>query len=253
MTDFAILTDHPDYEEIISQVALGKDPKDIAQWLKVKYSNKEQKHLHISIKTIQNFIEKHADLNQRLKEDVTAVSVHQSQTNNHRIAASLMNNKTYMERLQLLADAKVDHKKMITELILMCQARMEQVFDKIQENPTGFKADYVLLKYFEVLFQAMEKFDKIVNQTPDQVIQINVQNQIADQFVPIYTEAIRETLAHIDAESALLFIEIFTEKFAALQYKGPPPPTEPDLKSLRELSLPFTVKDKSENSSLPTG
>lgn len=244
--DFSLLTDHPDYEEIVSKIATGTDTKIIAQWLKVKYPDKDQRHLQLSIKLIQEFVDKHADLDAHLKRDVLAVKTGDTSLVDYKIAASLMNNKTYMERLQQLADTKIDIKKLITELVLMCKERMMQVFDKIQENPTNTKADYVLLKYFETLFIATEKFDKIVNESPDQVIQVNIQNQVADQLVGIFQEAIRETLTHIDAESALLFMEIFTEKFNTLKLPKQITPTpeiyEAEAKLLREVVVPQLEK-----------
>ena len=152
-----------------------------------------------------------------------------------------------MERLEKLADTKVDIKQMITELVLTCKARMEQVFDKIQENPTNIKGDYVLLKYFETLFIAMEKFDKIVNNAPDQVIQVNIQNQIAEQYVTIFQETIREVLTGIDAESALLFIEIYTEKLMSVKMPKQASPATPEkyeaeAKLLREVIIPQLEK-----------
>jgi hypothetical protein len=241
--DFSLVTDHPDYEEIVSKIAIGQSPKDIINWLKIKYTDKDQKHLQLNQKLLQEFIDKHADLDAHLKRDVLAVKNNDTSISDYKIAASLMNNKTYMERLQQLADTKIDIKKMITELVLMCRARMEQVFDRIQENPTNMKGDYVLLKYFETLFIAMEKFDKIVNEAPDQVIQVNIQNQIAEQHVAIFQEAIRETLSYIDPESALLFMEIFTQKLSGI--KMPKPPTEltpekyeAEAKLLREVVIP---------------
>lgn len=247
--DFSLITDHPDYEEIVSKIATGDDPKVIAQWLKIKYSNKDQKHLQLSQKLIQEFVDKHADLDAHLKRDVLAVKTGDVSLSEYKIAESLMNNKTYMERLQQLADTKIDIKKMIAELVFMCRERMVQVFDRIQENPTNTKGDYVLLKYFETLFNATEKFDKIVNESPDQVIQVNVQNQITDQTVALFQEAIRETLTHIDAESALLFMEIFTEKLNALKLPKQTSPTpetyEAEAKLLREVILPSIEKDES--------
>lgn len=242
MTDFSLVTDHPDYEEIVSKIATGTNPKDIIQWLRIKYSDKEQKHLQLNSKLLQEFIDKHVDLDAHLKRDVLAVKTGDNSLSEYKIAASLVNNKTYMERLQQLADTKVDIKKMITELVLMCRARMEQVFDRIQENPSTVKTDYVLIKYFETLFIAMEKFDKIVNNSPDQIIQVNIQNQISEQLITVFQEAIRETLTHIDAESALLFVEIITDKMTSLklpkQMIQTPETYDMEAKILKEMVIP---------------
>lgn len=246
--DFSLVTDHPDYEEIVSQIVTGADPKNIAQWLKIKYPDKNQKHLHLNVKLLQDFIDKHADLDTHLKKDLLAVKMGEAAPSDYKIAASLANNKTYMERLQQLADSKLDVKKMVTDLVLMCTARMEQVFDKIQENPTNMRADYVLLKYFETLFMATEKLNKIVNEVPDQTIQINIHNQVAEPIISMFQEAIRETLTHIDPEAASLFMEVFTEKL--LKFKAPkmqpslntPEKYEAEAQLLREVIIPELTK-----------
>lgn len=216
--DFSQIVDHPDHDEIISKIVTGVSPKDINQWLKVKYSNKDQKHLQLSVKLIQEFIDKHGDLEAQLKRDMLAVKTGDASLSEYKVSQSLLNNKTYQERLIELADAEIDLKKMVAELVHTCRARMIQVFDKIQQNPASLgKADYMLLKYFEVLFLAMEKFDKIVNNAPDQIIQHNVTMQAMEQHTAIFQEAIRETLAEIDSEAALLFMEIFAQKLHSLK------------------------------------
>lgn len=218
MSDFAPITDHPDFEEIVDKLIRGIGIKDISQWLKIKYPNKDQKHLQLSVKSIQDFSNKHVDLESALKRDILATKANPSEIlEDRKIAKSLLNQKSYQDRLLELAESDVDLKKMVKELVLTCKARMEQVFDKIQENPTTFKGDYILLKYFEVLFMAMEKFDKIVNNAPDQIIQHNVTVHAMEQHTAVFVESIRQTLSQIDPESALLFIEVFTENLAKLK------------------------------------
>lgn len=245
--DFSTIVDHPDYTEIVSKIVSGVGPKDISQWLKIKYPNKDQKHLQLSIKSIQEFTDKHLDLEDQLRKDIATIS--NDGLSEKKISASLLNNKTYQERLVEIATTEVDLKRLITELVMTCKARMEQVFDKLQENPSGVgKGDYVLLKYFEVLFVAMEKFDKIVNNAPDQIIQHNVTIQAVEQQTAILQEAIRETLAHIDSEAAILFIEILTQKLNALQMPESEMLTQQDrtkeVKLLQEMVIPIVEQNE---------
>ncbi len=214
--DLSQITEHPDYDEIVAKVVTGIGAKDISQWLKIKYSDKEQKHLCLSIKSIQEFINKHVDLQATLQRDLLAVKNNDSLTDK-KIALSLANNKSYQDRLVELAGTEIDVKKLIKELVYTCNARMEQVFDKIQENPTNTKADYVLLKYFEVLFTAVERLDKIVNNAPDQIIQHNITIQAVEQHTAVIQEAVRETLAQMDPESSMFFIETLARKLSKLK------------------------------------
>lgn len=204
--DFSLITDHPDFKDIIDKIMVGESPKDICNWLKVKYPDKDQKHLQISAKSLQDFIDKHDNVVSLVKRDIAMVKVGDEQ----KVSASLLSNKTYRERILELAkkdiDKELDIKKTVAELVLICRDRMEQVFDKIQENPTNTKADYVLLKYFETLFLALEKFDKISN-GPEQVIHQNFTIQILEQHSATIVDTIRETLAEVDPDVSLLFME----------------------------------------------
>lgn len=241
--DFSNILSHPDHEEIVSRLVIGDSAKDIAQWLKIKYPEKEQKHLNLSSKSLQEYADKHIDLMGQIRKDIAAVKEDSTDPKIQKaISQSIINNKTYRERVMEYVNTEVDIKKMITELVLMCRDRMEQVFDRIQENPTNMKGDYVLVKYFETLFVALEKFDKIVNNAPDQIIQHNVTVQAIDQHVALLQEAIRRTLAKMDVDASMVFMDDLTEELRKLSPPAIKTPTiesrEADAQLLREMSIP---------------
>ena len=62
----------------------------------------------------------------------------------------------------------------MVDTIHIVKARLEQIYDKVQQNPENTKPDYVLIKYIELLNQTAEKYDRIVNNAPDQIIQHNI-------------------------------------------------------------------------------
>src|SRR5690606_28394404 len=110
-----------------------------------------------------------------------------------------------------------DITKMMVELHTLIQARIEQFFDRIQENPSILKNDYALIKYFELMLNYVEKYDKIVNKSPDQIVQHNITVQVLDKYVAVLQNCIRDTLSKIDAEAAFLFMEVFTEELSKLE------------------------------------
>lgn len=222
MPDFSVITDHPDYQEIVSKIVIGVSTKDISNWLKVKYPDAEQKHLQLSQKILQDFSDKHVDLEATLRRDVLAIKA--NETTDLKIANSLLNNKTYRERITQLADEKIDIKRKLQEMVIIGMERMEQVFDRIQENPTNMKQDYVLLKWFEQMVNLYEKVDKIVNNAPDQVIQHNITIQTVEQHTAVLQEAVRKTLLHMDPEMASLFIDLLNKELSMLKA---PQPEEP--------------------------
>lgn len=215
------IVDHPDYETIVSKIVTGIPPKDINHWLRLKYPNKEQKHLQVSVRLLQEFVNKHANLMGDLRQEIVAIK--HGEKIDKKLAASLLNNKDVRTRLAEDLQIEVDIKKTIKELIQIAYVRMEQVFDTIQQNPTNFKGDYVLVKYFDSLFKACEQFDKIVNNAPDQIIQHNYTVQVMEQNVAIFQEAVRSTLAQMDTEASLQFVEILNKELDKLKPPAPEP------------------------------
>jgi hypothetical protein len=216
VADFSKLLAHPDKDEIISKIITGQVPKNIADWLKLKYPGKDQGHLRLPMALLKEFVDKGAlDMAAQFQADLNGV------VSGKEMSASLKNNKTYQERLVELADKEIDIKTMITETLLMIRARAEQVFDIIQENPRSWKPDYVMIKYFEILFNSIEKCDKIINNKPDQVVQHNITMQVMESNIAIFQEAIRETAAEIDPEIAFIFIDKLTAKMKSLQEPAP--------------------------------
>ena len=218
--DFSSILSHPDHQEIISRLVVGGNPKEVSQWLKIKYSDKDQKHLHLSSKLLQDYIDSHVDVANQFKQDQQALTAPQPSSLSHKekkMSAALLNNKAYQDRLIEYADRQIDVKKIIQNMVFIITDRVEQVFDAIQQNPSSAKADYPLIKWFEVLLNAVEKCDKIVNQAPDQIIQHNITVQQVDRHVFVIQEALRRTLSQVDPEAAAYFMEIMNKEMANIK------------------------------------
>jgi hypothetical protein len=233
-TDFGKILSHPEAESIISKLVSGISPKDIAEYLKIKYQDKDQQHLRLSAAVLKEFIDSNLDLYQTLNNDIKAVK--NGTLDTKKISAALKNNKTYQERLIDMADDEIDIKKMMRSVYIMLSSRMEQVFDKVQSNPENLKPDYALIKYFETMLNYVDKFDKIVLRNPDQVVQHNVTVQVMDQYVAVMQDAIRETLAEIDPDAAFLFLEKFNTKLSGLQLPESLQPVKPQTQEQRYIS-----------------
>lgn len=212
--NFDKLIDHPKATEVISKLVSGIKPRDIAEWLKLEYPNKDQSHLRLSSSYLNDFLSQNLDLYATLKKDIGAVK---SGEPDKKISASLKNNKTYQDRLAEMAGTEIDIKKLMINTGIVIETRLEQFYDKIQQNPENTKQDYALIKYFELLLNFAERYNKIINQAPDQIIQHNVTVQVMDQYVAVLQDCIRSTLAEIDPDAAFLFMEKFNEKLPKLQ------------------------------------
>jgi len=241
--DFSKLLSHPDSEEIIAKLTTGTSVKDITDWLKIKYGKEEQSHLRLPSTLLKQFLDSNLDLYSTMRMDLAKIK---SGTIDRQISPALKNNKTYQERMIEIADEEVNINKTLSDLIKIIKIRSEQVFDKIQENPSNTKQDYALIKWLELLKSVTTDLDKIVNNRPDQVIQHNVTVQTIEQHTAIFQEAVRETLAEMDPDVAFLFIERMNVKMAALK----PPEAEVVLsqeKRLKEAQLLGMAVNKLED------
>lgn len=219
VADFSKILEHPDYEEIISKLTNGIKPKDVSDWLKLKYPQKDQSHLRLGYSLLGEFLEGHLDLYNQIKGDIIAAK--NEQKIEKKVAASLKNTKTYEERVLEMATeigkGEIDINRYFGETVVIARARIQQFFDKMQENPSNSKPDYALIKWVETFGNLCEKYAKVVRQDPDQVVQHNVTVQVMDQYVAVMQDAIRETLAEIDPEASSLFMERISKRLASLK------------------------------------
>ncbi len=221
-TDYSNIVDHPDRDEIISKLLTGTTPKDISNWLKLKYP--KEKHLHITIKLLKEFSNsQYTDYYSQYKKDLATTK--QGGKLNKNLASAVHNNKTYQERINEVAAKGVeelDVAEMMKNSLIAMTERAIQVFDRIQENPRVTKHDYALIKWFDLVFNALEKYDRKVNEAPDQIIQHNITMQVMDESLIIIQDTIREVLSEMDPELALEVTEKLTNRLAKLK-----PPAEP--------------------------
>ena len=232
MANFKKILDHPEKQKVIDKLVSGDTPKDVAQYLKLKFHGKDEAHLRLSANLLKEFQEQHLDqtgfINKIAKADGDGKLDKQ-------IAQSLVESKEWRERVADTAGKEIDLKEKINSLLYLLEARAEQVFDKIQENPGSTKADYVMVKYFDLLFQAIEKADKVINERPDQLVEHTYTVQMVEQHSVAFQEAIRDLLLEMGPEQSARFMELLNDRLAKLKDPNdlPPPSVE---KSTQEVS-----------------
>lgn len=224
MADFSLITDHPDSKEILSKLLSGSSPKEVSQWLKIKYPDKNQAHLRLTQKLLKEFVNsQYTDVYEQFKSDLAEVSKEDKDMHNT-VSSALLNNQTYRERLQAIADKEFNILNVLDNLTVVTQQRLEQVFDRIQEEPGKFKGDHILLKYITTMFDITEKLEKIRFGAPDQILQNNVTLQAMEEYTALLQDVIRETLAEIDPDIAMLFMDKLYNRLSDL--KPPTPMTQ---------------------------
>lgn len=232
--DFSAIFNHPDYNDIVSRLINGEDPKELSKSLKFKYSAKDETHLRLSTKLLQDFVDSdQLNLYSQLQGDINSVKTGSIQKVNKNFSDSLVNTKSYRERLAEIADSELDIKRNINNLVNLCNTRVEQLFDIMQSDPLKFKADNYFLRYMTELLNMLEKFDRIINKAPDQIIQHNVSIQMAERYTYVLQDAVREVLAEMDPEISMIFMEKLDKKLKDLK----PPEEETQESKAKKVQL----------------
>ena len=213
MADFNQLLNHPEKQVLIAKLASGESPKDVSAYLRNKYNKPDENHLRIPSTLFKEFMDKYGDhygfVKQLAKKNI-------DDKLDKQISKSLLNTKEWAERLAEVTDEEIDFKKKWKQLILVLEARLEQVFDKVQENPGSTKSDYVMGKYVELWMQALEKADKLLNDRPDMRIEHSYTIQMVEQQAVVFQEAIRNVLARLDPGLSNLFIDMLHEEMGKM-------------------------------------
>jgi hypothetical protein len=224
--DYSKILQHPNSEEIVSKLMTGVDPKDICDWLKLKYDLPEQSHLKLSPSLLKSFYSDGSiDMYNTLKKDLAIVKNSTSNLANKNQSDSLKNNKTYKQKLEELASVELDAVSSLKNLVQIAQVRLEQMFDIVQSNPQNTKPDYVLLKYIEAIGNLIEKYHKAqmpsettINNT---VINNTLNVQYMEDNLAYIQEAIRETCEELDPDIAFLFMDKLSSKMKMLKEPKP--------------------------------
>lgn len=213
------LLSHPDKDEIISKLIIGVPNKDIYDWLESKYTGVGEKKLIISEKTLKSFQDNYLDFYTTLKEDFSKTKGAMVTGTEDQLELAVKGNSSYKNKMIELASKEIDIKQMITNLCAAIEARLAQVFDNLQENPNDINGrnDRILIEYANTLGALVEKYYKIVEKGPDQIVQHNVTLQAVDQHISVFHDVIKELLTKMDLETSMYFMELFNEKMSKLK------------------------------------
>src|SRR5258708_1439300 len=210
------IMDHPDSQEILTKLIAEVSSSDISEWLCAKYLDNEKK-FRFSKKEIDLFKDNYLDFYTIIRNDVASVKLGSAED---QLNIELQKSPEYHKALEKYIDNEVDIKTTIKKMIVNIELRASQVFDSIQNDQENTKGDRILIEWFNTLVTVLEKYNDIVNFTPEQInIQNNIIIQLVDNNLHLVSNIIKEFLSKPDYNTSLLFIEMFNEEMKKL--KGP--------------------------------
>ncbi len=210
---------HEDKDEIIAKLSNGVSAKDITEWLEAKYSG-VPKYI-ISEKSLNEFKKDHLNFYKFIQADKQKAKEAIELQEFNDLQLSVEDNK-YKDLIINAAKTELGNQISIEQSLVRMNLAAEtmcgRLYDNIMESGSMKVNDQrVLIDWMRLIGEQLEKFDKLVNKAPDQVIQHNITVQHIDSQVSLIQDAIREALSFIDLDAAMLFMTIFNEKLNKLK------------------------------------
>jgi len=222
--NFSKIINHPDLQQIITKLTSGEPARDVAEWLKERYPSDKDKQ--ISYNTLNEFRREQLNIHGAVLDDIQHQIQRSAQDEEREelakeLTKEVKKNKTYKEKLNEVVDQQIDWRYKLLQLMNVIETRIEQIFDKTQEDPNNWKPDYVLIQWMEKLLQMIELTRKVEG-VPDQTIQYNIAVQTIEEHSALLQEALRQTLAEIDLETSLLLMEKISDNLTKLKMSKEP-------------------------------
>jgi len=210
------IMEHPDRDELISKLLIQIDAKEVAEWLEAKYSNANEKKFVLSEKAIKEFSDNYLDIYSMVQEDLQKVK---SSSGDDDINLSIQNSPAYKDILIKTAGQELDIRSSLKNLANAIEIRMGQVFDVIQEDPSSIntRVDNVLIKYAEVFGTLLEKYYKFTEAPEAGMTQNNITVNIVDKQISVVHDTVRETLAQMDLETSMRFMELYSNNISKMK------------------------------------
>lgn len=217
------ILEHPDKEEILAKLISEVSINDINEWLESKYVNVGESKFILSKKVLSLFKSDYLDFYKTMKTDLVKVK---SSTEDS-MKLELNNNSAYHKALENYVNNEVDIKVIVKRLVAAIEIRAGQVFDQIQEDTRNVKLDRTLVEWFNALSNILEKYDTILNGSPDNInIQNNINIQVVDDHINVVYNIIKDILTKLDYDTSLLFIDKFNDAMKNLKSKEVLPVSE---------------------------
>ena len=209
------IMEHPDQSEILSKLLIQIDPKEVFEWLESKYSNVNEKKFVISEKSLKDFADNYLDIYSMVQEDLAKVK----SSSEDDLNLTIQNSPAYRDILLKTAGQELDIRDSLKNLARAIETRMGQVFDVIQEDPSSIntRVDNVLIKYAEVFGNLLEKYYKFTEAPENNITQNNITLNIVDKQISVVHDTVRETMAQMDLETSMRFMELYSNNIAKMK------------------------------------
>ncbi len=244
MHDSKILN-HPDREELIQKLVAGTSPNNIRLWLIEKYP--DDKEMQLAVSSISDFRKNYLNLDReamrllkREQQKKYANLPHnpnagsflelpdESEKEHYlRVKNTLLSSPTYQEKLKEITTAHLDAPRLMKELHLLLQSRIEVYYNEIASATTvgdTLKADKMFAEYVRLATDVLKDSKKVwddYNSEPDEgTIDLN----IVHEMIGVVRDTVKESMNDFAPELALEFMDRLNARLSTLKYHIPKSP-----------------------------
>lgn len=210
---------HPDKEDIIQMLTSGESTRSVEEKLKSKYPNDKSKH--ISWITLQNFRKEHLKLEGKVLQDIQdAAAVQKRQIEETMRQRQLEATDAYKNKINEIADSKLDVARKILQLDAVIESRMEYWYNMVASGEeTAAKGDNELRKFISQQMELLGQYKKFVEGMADKTIDHNINVNVMNDQIAVIREVIRECMADFGPDKAMLFMERLNSKLNSMPYR----------------------------------
>ncbi len=224
MADFSLILDHPDSKEIIGKLVVGSTAKEVNQWLRLKYPDKNQSHLRLTQKVLKEFTDsQYTQYYDQMLDDKALLATDGPDHGHIRMSAALANNKFYRERMEEVANTELNMLKTCEMVATVLRTRMEQMYDLTQQDPTDVgRADNTFIRYVQLFVDTADKLEKMRANSVDHLADHNVTMQNLQGIIQMFQEVIRESFAEMDPDMANKVMERIYDRMNDMELPSAP-------------------------------
>lgn len=210
---------HPDKEDIIQMLTSGESTRSVEEKLKSKYPNDKSKH--ISWITLQNFRKEHLKLEGKVLQDIQdAAAVQKRQIEETMRQRQLEAVDAYKNKINEIADSKLDVARKILQLDAVIESRMEYWYNMVASGEeTAAKGDNELRKFITQQMELLGQYKKFVEGMADKTIDHNININVMNDQIAVIREVIRECMAEFGPDKAMMFMERLNNKLNSMSYR----------------------------------
>jgi len=239
---------HPDKEDIIQMLTNGESTRSVEEKLKNKYPNDKGKH--ISWITLQNFRKEHLKLEGKVLQDIQdAAAVQKRQIEETMRQRQLEAVDAYKNKINEIADSKLDVARKILQLDAVIESRMEYWYNMVASGEeTAAKGDNELRKFITQQMELLAQYKKFVEGMADKTIDHNININVMNDQIAVIREVIRECMAEFGPDKAMMFMERLNNKLNSMSYRpNLLAATEPvEIEELQEIEYEILGDDEDE-------